>query len=156
MPRECSRNPKYMKDSYINVFISHSWAYSEHYETLVEWIFEETWTVNNGQQRLYFFDLSVPKDDPIHNAPNQEALRAAIYEKIGESNIVVIPSGMYATHSDWIEKEIAGSKWNGKPILAVNPFGQERKAGIVLDNATDAVGWNKKSVVGSVWKLYRQ
>ena len=63
---------------------------------------------------------------------------------------------MYATYSDWIEKEIEGSKWHGIPILAVNPFGQERKAGIVLDNAAHAVGWNKKSVVGGVWKLHRQ
>jgi len=140
----------------INVFISHSWAYSEHYETLAKWIFDSAWTINNGQQPLRFYDMSVPKENPIHRAPNQEALRTAIYQKIEQSNVVVIPSGMYATHSDWIEKEIEGSNWYEIPILAVNPFGQERKAGIVLNNATDAVGWNKKSVIGGIWKLFKQ
>jgi hypothetical protein len=42
-----------------------------------------------------------------------------------------------------------------KPILAVNPFGQQKKSGVVLDNADKAVGWNKKPVISAIWNLYR-
>ena len=68
--------------------------------------------------------------------------------------MVVIPSGMYTNYSKWIQKEIDGAKEYEKPILAVNPWGQKKKAGIVLDNTDDGVGWNKKSVINAIWQLY--
>ncbi len=138
----------------IGVFISHSWSYSEHYEKLAEWVFQNNWTVNNGANPLIFHDLSVPKDDPIHNARNAAQLEQAIYAEIAKSHVVIIPSGMYASYSNWIQKEIKGAHLHGKPILAVNPYGQERKSGVVLDNAADGVGWNKQSVVSGIWRLY--
>ncbi len=138
----------------VHVFISHAWAYSDHYKTLATWIFKENWSV--GQASLKFLDYSVPKDDPIHNAGNDNQLKEAIYNKISRSHVIVIPSGMYATYSKWIKKEINGAKYYGKPILAVNPFGQEKKPGIVMDNADEAVGWNKKSVINGIWNLYKK
>ncbi len=137
----------------IHVFISHAWAHSHHYETLSDWIFNQSWSV--GQASLKFLDYSVPKHDPIHNAANDLQLKRAIIDKIGRSHVIVIPSGMYATHSKWIQKEIDGAAQLGKPILAVNPHGQERKAGVVLNNASKAVGWNKKPVVSGIWELFR-
>ena len=142
-----------MSSYQIHVFISHAWSYSNHYDTLARWIFHENWSV--GQASLNFLDYSVPKNNPIHNASNDAQLRQAIFNKISRSHVIVIPSGMYAAYSKWIQKEIDGAKSYQKPILAVNPFGQERKAGIVLDNADEAVGWNKKSVINGIWNLYR-
>lgn len=65
-----------MSSHNINVFISHSWSYSNHYDTLAEWIFEKGWNVSGVP--LVFRDLSVPKDNPIHNAQNQTQLRDQI------------------------------------------------------------------------------
>ena len=138
----------------IHIFISHAWAYSDHYDTLSSWIFEGNWSV--GQASLNFLDYSVPKNDPIHNASNDAQLKTAIYNKISRSHVIVIPSGMYTNYSKWIKKEIEGAKNYDKPILAVNPFGQQRKAGVVLDNSDDAVGWNKKPVINAIWNLYRR
>ena len=140
-----------MSSHQIHVFISHAWSYSYHYKTLADWIFKESWSV--GQASLKFLDYSVPKDDPIHNASDDTQLKNAIYNQISRSHVIVIPSGMYASYSRWIKKEIEGSKYYKKPILAVNPFGQERKAGVVLDNADQAVGWNKKPVISGIWSL---
>lgn len=136
----------------IHVFISHAWDHAHHYDTLADWIFKERWSV--GQASLDFRDFSVPQSDPIHNAPNSQALQDAIFDKISRSHVIVIPTGMYATYSAWIKKEIAGAKQYAKPILAVTPWGQERESGIVLDNADRSVGWNKESVIGGLWDLY--
>lgn len=141
-----------MSTRQIHVFISHAWSYSDHDDTLSNWIFDEPWSV--GQASLDFRDYSVPKDNPIHNAPTDRALKEAIYNQLARSHVVVIPSGMYASYSKWIQKEIDGAKQYGKPILAVNPWGQERKSGVVLDNADDAVGWNKQPLVNAIWNLY--
>lgn len=137
----------------IHIFISHSWAYDEHYEKLAEWVFETSWNVDGVP--LQFVDYSVPKSDPIHYASNDRELKQAIDNRIANTHVVVIPSGMYATHSKWIQKEIDGAQDFRRPILAVNPYGQERKAGVVLDAAQEGVGWNKKSVINGIWKLYR-
>jgi hypothetical protein len=142
-----------MSTHQIHVFISHSWGYSGHYNTLASWIFDEKWSV--GQASLDFRNYSVPKDDPIHNAKNTEKLREAIYNQINRSHVVVIPTGMYATHSNWIQKEIDGATIFRKPILAVNPWGQERKSAVVVKSATASVGWNKEPIVDKIWELYR-
>src|SRR5215216_369098 len=98
-----------MSTRQIHVFISHAWAYSDHYATLASWIFETPWSV--GQASLDFRDYSVPKSDPIHKAQNDQALREAIFDKVLRSHVVVIPTGMYAHHSKWIRKEIDGAKY---------------------------------------------
>lgn len=142
-----------MSTRQIHVFISHSWAYSEDYDTLEQWIFGQAWS--SGQASLDFRNYSVPKHDPIHNARNTDELRAAIYDQISRSHVVVIPTGMYATHSKWIQQEINGANYYGKPILAVVPRGQKRRSGVVVDNAKKEVGWTKNGVVGAIWELYR-
>lgn len=135
----------------VPVFISHSWSYCDHYTMLADWIFRDSWT--SAGTPVSFVDLSVPKDNPIHFAPNADVLKSAIYERIYNAQVVVIPTGMYATHSSWISKEISGAKIFSKPILAVNPWAQERKSSIVINAADKYVGWNKMSVVQGVWSL---
>lgn len=135
----------------INVFISHSWSYSGHYEKLSEWIFEQSWT--SGQNPIRFVDTSVPSTDPIHNAPNEEKLKERIYERIKASHVVVCPTGMYSTYSKWIGKEIEGAALLNRPLLAVNPWAQERKSIVVASKADLQVGWNGDSVVKGIWQL---
>ena len=101
-------------------------------------------------------DYSVPKDDPIHNAPSARDLRDAIYRKIVRSRVVVIPTGMYVNYSKWIQKEIDGAREKEKPVLGVNPWGQQRVSRVVADAADKLVGWRKKSVVDGIWNLYRK
>lgn len=62
---------------------------------------------------------------------------------------------MYANYSKWIQKEIEGSSDYSKPILAVNPWRQQRASGVVVDAASKLVGWNKRPVVSGIWELYK-
>ena len=57
-----------------NLFLSHSWRYGDAYDRLV----------NLLDARPYFSykNYSMPKDDPIHDAPNAKALEAAIRAQI--------------------------------------------------------------------------
>jgi hypothetical protein len=142
-----------MSTHQIHVFISHAWAYTKDYDTLAGWIFNEKWST--GQASLDFRNFSVPKDDPIHNAPTSKTLKDAIFKQIARSHVVVIPTGMYASYSSWIQKEIDGAIGFSKPILAVTPRGQQRSSGVVVDNAAEHVGWTKQSVIDGIWKLHR-
>lgn len=80
---------------------------------------------------------------------------AAISRKMERCHIVIVPTGMYATHSVWIGKEISSAVARNKPILGINPWGQRRRSGVVVGSASRIVGWNRKSVVKAIWNLYR-
>ena len=67
----------HMKSAFLLVILGHT---ATNYDTLSDWIFGDNWNVDGVP--LTFYDQSVPKDDPIHNAPNAEALRRAIFERI--------------------------------------------------------------------------
>jgi hypothetical protein len=134
----------------INVFISHSWSYCEDYDKIHEWLCREFWNTNGTP--VYFNDYSVPKDDPIHYARNADELRNAIFQRIALSHVVVIPTGMYASYSNWIQKEIDGSRLYSKPIVAVDCWGAERTSSVVASAAAEVVGWQKQSVAEAVWR----
>ena len=131
-----------------NLFISHSWTYSDAYDKLV--------TLLNNRTYFPFKDFSVPKNDPIHTNGTDKQLYQAIYNKIYLSHIVIIFAGVYSTHSKWINKEIEISKKEfkvPKPIIAVQPWGAERTSKIVKDNADLIVGWNTESIVQAIRSL---
>jgi len=61
---------------------------------------------------------------------------------------------MYASYSKWIQEEINGAKYFERPILAVNPWAQEKKSSVVQQAADKSVGWTSESVVNGIWNLY--
>lgn len=125
-----------------NLFISHSWTYSDAYEKLT--------TLLDKQNNFFWYDYSIPKDDPVHNAKNDKQLEDAIREKIRHTHCVVILAGVYSTYSKWINKEIAIAKELNKPIIAVEPWLSEKTSQVVKENATAIVKWNSESVVSAI------
>lgn len=132
------------------LFISHSWTYSDAYDRLIDLL--------NAAPNFAYMNYSVPKDDPIHNAPNTMALRAAIQRQMNPAQVIVVLAGVYATHSKWINEEVALAKQNllfPKPLLAIEPWGSERTSSVVKDNADRIVKWNTSSIVTAIRELAR-
>lgn len=128
-----------------HLFISHSWAYSDAYQRLVALL--------NRRRYFRYKNYSVPRDDPIHNAPTVKALRAAIRQQMAPSGVVLILAGVYATYSRWIDEEIAlaqGGFEAPKPIIAIRPRGSAKTSTTVKDAAARVVGWNKDSIVAAI------
>lgn len=123
------------------IFISHSWAYSAHYDKIEEFL---------TQEGVSYYNHSVPKDDPIHTNGTDKQLRAAIDAKIRGCSCVIILAGVYASYSKWINIEIELAQQYNKPIIAVQPWGAERTSAVVKKAATTIVGWNAKSVANAV------
>jgi len=131
-----------------NLFISHSWSYSDAYDKLVEML--------DNANYFSYRNHSVPKNDPIHNAPNQAALRQAIQNKMNSTHAVLIMAGVYSTYSKWINEEIALAKRGftiPKPIVAIEPWGSEKTSKVVKDNGNIIVGWNTNSIVSGIRKV---
>lgn len=130
-----------------NIFISHSWTYGDQYNRLVQLL--------NERGYFSFRNFSVPKDDPIHNAPNQRALFEAIRRQISPASVVLIMAGVYSTYSKWINLEIKIAKEEfqiPKPIIAIKPLAQTNVSTVVSQSANEIVGWNTESVVAAIRK----
>lgn len=135
-----------------NLFISHSWSYKNQYDNLVSLL--------DGQPYFQYKNYSVPKDDPLHTNGNTQQLRDAISEQIRNSHVVLVMAGVYSTYSKWINIEIELCKpkvaWEqGKPIVAIEPWGSERTSQHVKDNATTIVSWNSSSIVNAIRDVVR-
>lgn len=135
----------------IYVFISHAWDYSDHYTKLSEWVFHMQWHWTQNNQPIYFENTSIPKNDPVH-ARGKQALENAIANRIAQSHVIVAPSGLYASHSEWIKFELQVAMQFNIPIVQVNPWAQEKKSTIVQQYANHEVGWNSQSVVNAIIK----
>jgi hypothetical protein len=129
-----------------NLFISHSWAYSDAYEKLIG-------LLNSKGGYFPYKNYSVPQNDPINNAPNQAALRAAIERQIKPASVVLILAGVYSTYSKWINIEIEIAARLGKPIIAIEPWGSEKTSKVVKDAADKIVKWQTDSIVNAIREL---
>lgn len=131
-----------------NIFLSHSWSYSDAYERLMKLLKQTPY--------FYFKDYSVPKDNPIHNTPNSQALYEAIKRQMSPCHVILVMAGVYATYSTWIKREIKIAKTKfqvPKPIIAIKPLAQTNVSQVVLENADEIVNWNTNSIVSAIRRL---
>jgi hypothetical protein len=124
------------------IFISHAWAYSEHYWKLVEWF--------NAEANFSWSNCSVPNHDSLPDKTSK-GLSEGMTRQISPSQVVIILGGMYAAHSAWIDYEITEAQRMNKVIIGVKPWGQERVP-LNVQNASicPVVGWNSTSVIQAV------
>ncbi len=132
----------------VNLFISHSWSYGDAYERLESLL--------RNRPYFDFKNYSIPKDNPIHNAPTSPDLYQAIKRQMAPCSVIIIMAGKYATYSDWILKEIKIAKTEfatPKPIVAVTPWGAQQISTIVRDSANSIAKWNTDSIVECIRDL---
>lgn len=128
-----------------NLFISHSWSYSDEYDRLVNLL--------NSRSDFSYRNYSVPKDDPIHNAPNSARLYAAIKQQMTSCHIVLIMAGVYATYSTWINNEIQIAQKEfaaPKPIIGIKPWANANVSSVVRDASKEIVNWNTDSIIAAI------
>ena len=131
-----------------NIFISHSWSYGDAYDKLIGLL--------KARPYFQFKDYSVPRDDPIHDAPTSQALYEAIKRQMTSCHIVIVMAGKYSTYSTWIKKEIKIAKKEfvtPKPILAVTPWGAQQISSVVRENADRIAKWNTESIVAAIREI---
>ena len=126
------------------IFISHSWNYSNQYDSIIEFL---------DKQGVSYYNHSVPKDDPVHTNGTDKQLYDAIDAKIKGCSCVIILAGVYASYSKWINKEIEIAQKYDKPIIAVKYWGTTRISTVVSNAANKLVGWNSKSVADAIHEL---
>ena len=128
-----------------NLFISHSWAYGDAYESLVRLL---------GKKPYFDFrNYSIPKNDPIHNIGSDFQLEQAIRRQMAPASCVLVLAGVYSTYSKWIRKEVELAKYGfsiPKKVIAIEPWGSQNTSRYVKENADEIVSWNTDSIVRAI------
>ena len=127
-----------------NLFISHSWKYSNDYERL-----------ENLLKRYPYFSFrnySVPKQDPLDiSGRNYRAkLQLEIEQQMRTCNVVLVIAGKYASYSDSIDMELDIAIAMNKPIIAIEPWGSTMNSHRARNVADVVVGWNASSIVDAI------
>jgi predicted molibdopterin-dependent oxidoreductase YjgC len=124
------------------IFISHAWAYNEHYYTLEKWF--------NEEPNFSWKNCSVPSHDGLADKTSK-GLSEGMTRQIAPAQIVLVLGGMYAAYSSWIDYEIKEAQRMGKTIIGIRPWGQERIPQIVQDaSVCDLIGWNRSSIIQAI------
>lgn len=124
-----------------DLFISHAWTYGDDYYRLVNLL--------NNAPNFSWRNFSVPEHDPLHGG-SAARLRAGLREQMRRVHVVLALSGVYATHSDWMQEEFDMAGEYGKPIIGLLPWGSQRSSSIVQGVAAEMVGWSTGSIVDAV------
>jgi len=128
------------------LFISHSWDYRDEYERLVNLL--------NTDIGFLWENLSVPEENPLsvlmYLPKSYRFLVRQLDERISKADCLVVLAGMYVAHSGWIQSEIEAAQEFHKPIIAVEPRGNERFPEAVMHAAAESVGWNSASIISAI------
>ncbi len=130
-----------------NIFISHAWKYGDEYDRLINLL--------NNAIFFSYKNYSAPEENPLKNldgSPVRISLEigAAIDRKIRNSQVVLVISGMYANHREWMKYEIDSALTMNKPIIAIKPWGNILIPDYIKEKADEIVGWNTDSIISSI------
>lgn len=124
-----------------DLMICHAWRYGEDYDRLV--------TLLDDAPNFEWRNFSIPQDSPIHSR-SEPRIRAALDEQVRRVHAVLMLGGVYASHSDWMQKEVEMAQGYGKHIIGIKPWGNERMSAIVQDAARELVNWSTASIVDAI------
>lgn len=130
-----------------NLFISHSWKYSDYYVKLVSLL--------NNAAYFSYKNYSVESSSPltIYNKIYYESeLKNKLRIQMRTCHVVLILAGVYSSYSEYIQMEIQIAKELNKPIIAIEHWGSEKTSLVVKNNAKCIVGWNTSSIVDAIRK----
>ena len=129
---------------YYNLFISHSWNYSDAYEKLVDLL--------DNHPYFSYRNYSVPRQEAliIRGSNYRAQLKSKIRNQMYFCNVIIILSGVYASYSNSIQLEIEVAQELVKPIIAIAPWGADKTSSVVNEAADTIVRWNTSSIVDAI------
>lgn len=126
------------------LFISHSWSYSEPYNSIVNLL--------NNRPYFSWTNYSVPENKAFGHMADRK-MKEELRQQIRPVHCVIIIGGMWTNYSDWIQFEMDFAESIGKPILGVRPRGAQVMPAAVTKKSSEIVNWNSDSIVAGIRKI---
>lgn len=126
-----------------NILISHRWAYTKDYDSLVG---------KFDYYKFHHLDYSVPVHNPL-DVKRVSEIKAALREQVRQCNYFLMFANMAMVNSSWCKFEVEVAKEYGKPILSVRPHGYTSNIPVFIQEADTEggpVGFNAPAIIRKI------
>ena len=130
----------------IRVFVTHSFAETDDYLRVFEFL--------ESVDRFFYLNCSKPEDVP--GSGGLDAIKEELIAQIKACEAVIVLASLYADQEDLVKYQMDVAQANGKPMIAIRPFGglletpQE-----LVDRVQENVTWNEREIVDSLKRQAR-
>lgn len=133
------------EDNPIRVFVTHAFTESDDYLRIFEFL--------ECVDRFYYLNVSKPEDPPSGGA---EQAKQVLIEQIKNAEAVFLLPDLYETQPDLFKFMMDAADANGKPMIAIRPFGHiaETPAELVA-RAHEHIEWNAREMVDALKRQAR-
>ena len=128
----------------VRLFVSHAFEPSEDYDRVFEYL--------ESSHNFYYRNCS----DPDRKLDTREAMKDELRRQIALAEVVIVPSGQYQTHRDWIDFQLNCAKGLDKPVIVLEAFGVKEKMPVQLEALGDEIiEWNERSIADAIRRQAR-
>jgi hypothetical protein len=128
----------------VRLFVSHAFEASDDYHRVFEYL--------ESSHNFYYRNCSNP-DAP---ASDREGRKEELRRQIALAEVVIVPSGQYARHREWIDFQLNCAKGLDKPVIVLETFGVKEKVPVQLEALGDEiVEWNDRSIADAIRRQAR-
>lgn len=128
----------------VRVFVSHAFEPSDDYYRVFEYL--------ESSHNFYYRNCSDPDCKPA----GRDAMKDELRRQIGLAEVVVVPSGQYASQREWIDFQLNCAKGLDKPVIVLEPFGVKAKIPVQLEALGDEIiEWNERSIADAIRRQAR-
>jgi len=128
----------------VRLFVSHAFEPSDDYHRVFEYL--------ESSHNFYYRNCSNP-DAPVGD---REGCKEELRRQITLAEVVIVPSGQYARHREWIDFQLNCAKGLDKPVIVLETFGVKEKMPVQLEALSDEiVEWNERSIADAIRRQAR-
>lgn len=134
------------EDNPIRVFVTHNFQESDDYLRIFEFL--------ESVERFFYLNVSKPENMP--GSGGMDAIREELINQIKECEAVIVPAIFYIEQNDLARFQLDAAEANGKPLIAVRPFGGMVETPQELaDRASEHIEWNDREIVNALKRQAR-
>jgi Thoeris protein ThsB, TIR-like domain len=129
----------------VRVFVSHAFEPSDDYHRVFEYL--------ESSHNFFYRNCSDPAQ---RGTGERDKLRDELRRQIALAEVVIVPSGQYGTHREWIDFQLNCAKGLDKPVIVLEAFGVKEKMPVQLEALADEiVEWNERSIADAIRRQAR-
>lgn len=130
----------------IRVFVTHTFEETLDYLRVFEFL----------EAMDHFYYLNVSKPEKVPESGGIEAIKDELIAQIKESEAIIVLASLYSEKTKLVSFEMDVAEANGKPIIAIRPFGgvAESPADLV-ERVNENIEWNEREIANSLKRQAR-
>ncbi len=134
------------EDNPIRVFVSHNFVEDEDYLRVFEFL--------ECVDQFYYVNCSKPENIP--GTGGLEAIKEELLSQIESSEAVIILASHFSEHTELVGYQMDAAKAEGKPMIAIQPFGGVAETPEELVNrVNEHIAWNDREIADALRRQAR-